>query len=234
MRQRCGSTPPAPEGHQNVATGGAQSATGGRSGTRGSRMRPPEPRRGAGAPPRFSDASLTKLFPDPPTKALVAVAVSTSLLAGCQSQVGWDTRQVRCHLAEDFCAGMEGFQVLETLHTYPIDFDGLYAGSWPSPEDWQREFGGEYEPWRFGPRELANSSKHWTGPSVFVADLEYVPARSWSPAPHTYDPAQPDTVWFELSDDLRLRRWGHTLGEDVRFFPEPPATGDRECRGKQS
>ncbi len=179
-------------------------------------------------PSRFSNASVTKLFPDLTTKALLAFAASTSLLAGCHSQVGWDARQVRSHLAEDFCAGMEGFHVLEILHTYPIDFNGLYAGSWPSPEDWQREIGGEYEPWRFGPIQLTNSKAHWAGPSVFVADLKYVPSGSWSPTPHMYDPAHPNIVWFELSDDLLLRRWGHTAGENIQFLPETPAAREGE------
>lgn len=234
MRQRCGSTPPAPEGHQNVATGECSSRYRRTERNPWKPIASPGAPELAGVPSRFSDASVTRLFPDLTTKALLAFAASTSLLAGCHSQVGWDARQVRSPTAEDSARGWGGFDVLEILHTYPIDFNGLYAGSWPSP-GLAAKIGGEYEPLCFGPIQLTNSEVHWAGPSVFVADLKYVPSGSWSPTPHmttrpirTLSGSNSRTTCFSAAGATRRVR----TSSSCRKPPRLRKANEQECPGR--
>lgn len=107
---------------------------------------------------------------------------------------------------------MDGFRVLEVLNTYPTPLEDVYSGLWPSGDEWDRETGGAYAPWKWTSRELSSKDASWSGPAVFVADM--------SPACTRSDTLNSGTIWFELSDDLHLRRWGHTLGDEVRFYPQ--------------
>jgi hypothetical protein len=152
-----------------------------------------------------------------------------SALAGCYPQVGWDPEQVRSHLAEDFRVGMPSSEVIDILGAYPTAGQPALA-RWPSEEEWEQRAHSPYEPWRWNAYVLTHSAQPLTGPVVIVADIRYFPESSWSPMAGTVNRADPGTIWFELTGDNALWRWGYTHGNDMNltaFFPERPTPGDR-------